>query len=262
MRAAALALSLLLTACAAPRQAYTGPTYTKAALEALPTAELAAMLLPPADAARIERHRMTGPDNATSPYWTILFEARPRPVGNDICARDRFSVPLVTLARPRNVAEQQVAARRIERVYPHVDLMLAPHCRGADDRRYARLQWQVTEDQAVVILRWLAYARAAAASSGALPFRLTCLNYSHRGFECPADLRAALAAVPLDRAATIDRQPFPHNCDHSIRDEGDAIEIADPRFEDDGWDIRLRHMGTDRAEVVMIRQFPRTRVVC
>ena len=111
------------------------------------------------------------------------------------------------------------------------------------------------------MLRTLAAAQTAAAGTGELPFRLSCDNRSRRGFECPADLRPVLAALPLHQAFTIERNPFPNNCDTSAREPGDAVEIGDP---DKGeiWDVRLRAMATAEASILLIRQFSRTHVQC
>jgi hypothetical protein len=260
----ALALAMLTAACAT--RVDTRPIHTMAALEPLPTAELAAQLLPGVDPATIERHTIGEP--YSSEYgvrWSIFFRAHPRPVGEDVCARDHFSVPLFTISVPRGQDEPRSMPARVEGVYHATDFALAPGCRDVAGRQFARLQWMAegfTEGDAVAILRWLAFVRAAAAGTDPLPFRLSCESHSYRRFECPADLRATLAALPLDRAATIERRPRPNNCLASPREEGDAVEIGNLEHDDDIWDVRLRHMGTAQAEIVLIRQFPRTRVEC
>jgi hypothetical protein len=265
-RLLALTLLSLAAACASRPPAETRPLYTKVGLASVSTAELAARFLPPADAATIERHWIEEAEYlARDRSWTIRFRARLNPVGEDICERVTYALTLFPTKRAKGDERKEMPAWA-DKPYRFSAFALDPGCADIPGRRFAidagagdnRLE----DSESMKILRSLAFVRAAAAAPEPLPFRLSCTNWaSHYGFECPTDLRGALASLSLHRAMTVERDPFPNNCDTSERDPADAVEIGGP---DDQlvWDVRLRRLGTDQAEVEMIRQFPRTRVLC
>jgi len=82
---------------------------------------------------------------------------------------------------------------------------------------------------------------------------------------CPADLRRALAELPLHRAITVDRAPFRPNalCGPTRPATGDSIEIeADEDPNHDVWEVRLRDWGTDRASINLNFQARRANIRC
>ncbi len=258
-----LAISLVLTACATSSPpVYSGRSYTRAELGGRSTAELATVFLDPAETLGIERHELLDVPLTTHTLSSIRFYARPRPLAPDICGRDVLSIdlqPVDGTGENRGSTESSVRAGEMRRV---TYISLAPGCAPLPERRFALPLYPLTTAEGMAILRALAAVARTAAASEPLPFRLSCVNLGReRDFECPRDLRAALAALPLHQALTIERNPFPWNCDHSSRDEGDAVEIGEPG-KGHVWDVRLRHLGSERAEVVMIRQFSRTNVEC
>jgi hypothetical protein len=186
-------------------------------------------------------------------------------VGSDICERRTFLLDFFPVKRKRADAGVIEMPAHPGPVDAFSAFALAPGCRDLPGRRFAFVlgigEQQLSEREGIAILRTLAAAQAVAAGTAPLPFRLSCENRSRRGFECPADLRPVVAALPLHQAFTIERNPFPNNCDTSAREQGDAVEIGGPD-DSDIWDVRLRDMGTAQAELLLIRQFPRTRVKC
>lgn len=212
MRCSALfALAVMLVAARDP-----GPTYTRASVAPLSTAELAARLLDPADAATVERHWI-GEAFVPSDYLQdIHFVARERPLGPDICGRDTLHVNL-TLADPADWRGRIDPPVRPGPVRRETRIALAPGCADLPARRFASVGRRhagagtpLNHEDGIRILRALAAARAAAAGPGPLPFRLRCgvdgeYAPSH---PCPADLRALLAGLPLHRVLSIDRPPF------------------------------------------------------
>lgn len=265
----ALVASLFLFAGCATSDSHreAAPLFTRTALTSWTTSDLARHFLEPADAATVESHRIQEDTYLVTrdKSWEIWFDAPDRAVGPDICLRTTFRVDFFPIKRTAgNAGMDEIPAR----AQPPIRLSafaLAPACADLPGRRFAVVlrssQNAISDSEAIAILRTLAAARAAAAGTGPLPFRLSCDNRSRRNFECPADLRSVLAALPLHQAFTIERNPFPNNCDTSAREQGDAVEIGGPH-DNDIWDARLRDMGTAQAEVILIRQFPRTRVKC
>jgi hypothetical protein len=272
-RAALLALAAMLGACAtrapapvAPaRPPYQGPTHTRASVANLSTAELAALFLDPADAARAERHSIGGALNASHPLRYIDFVARDRPLAPDICGRDFLYVNLI-LANPSDSGRTDPPVRP-EAVQRRTGIALAPGCEDLPGRRFASVGRRhagagprLTREDGIRILRALAAARAAAAGPGPLPFRLRCGvdgEYSPH-HPCPADLRALLAGLPLHRTLSIDRPPFIARmlCGPMPPATGDSVEIdAELEGGNDGyvWEVRLRDLGTDRADITFNR---------
>lgn len=262
----AAAALLLCGGCATrPAPAETRPLYTKAALSALSTAELAARFLPPEEAATVEKHWIEDAVYlARDRSWNIRFRSRPRAVGADICERAGSSITFFPTRRRAGDERPEMPAWA-DKVYRYSDYALAPGCRDLPGLRFASVLGvgdnAIADREGIAILRNLAAARAAAASPSSLPFRISCLNHSFEPEACSGDPRRLLAGLPLHRAFSVERRPWPNNCSRMPRDEGDAIEIGEP---DDRavWDVRLRHFGTARAEVVLIRQFSRTHVQC
>jgi hypothetical protein len=265
-RGAVVALALLLGGCATrPASVENRPLYTKAGLSVLSTEQLAAQFLPPAEAATVEKHWIEDAVYlARDRSWDIRFRARPRPIGPDICERAGSSITFFPTKRSAGDERPEMPARA-DKVYRYSDYALAPGCRDLPGLRFARVLGvgdnAIPDEEGITILRNLAAAQAAAAGPAALPFRLSCVAYSLESHPCGVDLRAVLAGLPLHHAFTVERHPFPNNCDRSSRDEGDAVEIGQPD-DREVWDVRLRRFGTDQAEVVLIRQFSRTHVQC
>jgi hypothetical protein len=224
-RAALFALAAMLVAARDP-----GPTYTRASVAPLSTAELAALFLDPADAATIEGHWIGEALTPSDYLEDIHFIARPRPLGLDICGRDTL----------------------------HVNLRLADpaDCRGRIDPP-VRAEPAVRETRIALAL---AAARAATAGSGPLPFRLRCgIDGEHPvSHPCPSDLRGLLAGLPLHRILSIDRPPFMERmlCGPMPPMTGDSVEIdAEVEGLNDGsiWEVRLRDWGTGGADITFNR---------
>jgi hypothetical protein len=261
------ALALLVAGCATrqPAPAQNRPLYNKAELAALPTAEVAAKFLPPAEAARVEKHWIDEVVYlARDRLWDIHLRSRPRPIGADICERTDWTITFYPAKRAAGDERPEMPAWAGD-FHRRSDHALAPGCRDLPGLSFARDMGvgddRLTDEQSIAILRALASAQAAAAGSSPLTFRLSCVNYSFEKDACAGDLRAILAGLPLHRAFSVERHPHPHNCSGLARDEGDAVEIGDPE-DRSVWDVRLRHLGTDKAEVSLIRQFSRTHVLC
>lgn len=273
-------LVLLLAACAtgappAPAQPYAGPTYTRASIAAIPTAVLAAQLLDPAEAATIERHWIGEPAYGGDPLDGVHFQTRPRPLAEDICGRDNVYATMVP-ADPRiRAADRPVRPYQVVR---WTYISPARNCEALPGRRFARIGFRhvdlpraaprLTVADGIAILRWLAFARAAAAGTGPMPFRLRCDTSGSRlsypsGF-CPADARALLAGLPVHQAIAIDRSPFAANtlCGAPDTEPGDAIEIATGDPHGCVWEVRLQAMGTAQAEIILTQQYPRDNMRC
>ena len=281
MRAAsAPTLAVLLSACMtgsppAPAQPHAGPTYTRASIASMPTAELAAQLLDPVEAATIERHWISEPAFGGDPLDGAHFQARPRPLAEDICGRDNVYAVMVK-ADPRDRSVDPPV--RPDHVLRWTYIALAHDCETLPGRRFARIGFRhvdlpgagprLTVADGMAILRWLAFARAAAAGAGPLPFRLRCdtsgERFSHPSGFCPADARALLATLPIHRAITVDRAPFSTNtlCGPPTPATGDSIEIAADDRSAYVWEVRLHGMGTDQAEIILTQQTPRDRTRC
>jgi hypothetical protein len=280
MRAAiASSLAGLLAACApaGPPSAppFAGPTYTRASIAAVPTSALAAQLLAPAEAAMVEGHWISEPAYGGDPLDGARFQTRPRPLAEDICGRDEVYVVMVKTDHRDRSADPPV---RPERLIRWTNLALSRNCAALPGLRFARIGYRHVDRpgagprlavaDGIAILRWLAFARAAAAGVGPLPFRLRCdtsgAPHSRPSGFCPADIRALLAGLPAHQAITIDRAPFRTNtlCGPPDPETGDSIEIAsgDPR--NYVWEVRLRGMGTDQAEITLTQQFPRDQMRC
>ena len=278
---AALALPLvLLSACAAvgpvPRPApYSGLTYTRASIATQSTAALAAQLFGPAEAPTVERHWISEPAYGGDPLDGGHFQTRPRPLGEDMCGRDNLYA-VMTKADPRDRSGDPPV--RPDHVLRSTAIALAPDCAMLPGRRFARIGFRhvglpgagprLGLADGIAILRWLAFARAAAGGSGPLPFRLRCATsgerLSHPSGLCPNDVRALLASLPIHQAITIDRAPFITNtlCGPPDPETGDSIEIATDDRANYVWEIRLRAMGTDQAEIILTQQTPRDRTRC
>ena len=265
-RTAVIALALLSGGCATGQAPVDNrPLYTKAALSALSTAQLAGMFLPPPEAETVEKHWIEDHHYlARDRSWNIRFRSRPRPIGADICERAGSSITFFPTKRGRGDERPEMPASA-DRVYRYSHYALAPDCRQLPGLRFARVLGvghnAIPDEEGIAILRNLASVQAAAAAPGPLPFRLTCRHNSLEPDPCAVDLRDLLARLPLHHAFTIERHPTPHNCDWSSRDEGDAVEIGQPD-DSEVWDVRLRRLGTGKAEVELIRQFSRTQILC
>lgn len=270
-RAALLALAVMLVAAApAPAPRDPRPTYTRASVAPLSTAELAALFLNPADAATIEGHWI-GEALVPSDYLQdIHFIARPRPLGPDICGRDTLHVTL-RLADPADYRGRTDPPVRAEPAVRETRIALAPGCADLPGRRFATVGRRhagtgprLNHEDGIRILRALAAARAAAAGPGPLPFRLRCgVDGEYpRSHPCPANLRALLAGLPLHLVLSIDRPPFMARmlCGPMAPMTGDSVEIdAEGEGEGEGlndgsiWEIRLRDWGTGRADLTFNR---------
>ena len=254
------AIAALILGCATPTPPYSGPAHTRASIAGLSTAALAAQLLEPAEAATVEGHWIGEPAYGGDPLDGVHFDGRPRPLGEDICGRDSiYAVMRRVDPRDRRVDPPV----RPDHVVRWTRIALVHDCETLPNRRFAWVGFRHAGDGprldtegGIAILRRLAFARAAAAGTGPLPFRLRCNpNDSLDRFECPADVRALLAALPLHQAISIDRGPFAQNtlCGPP-QGAGDSVEILLPaEFERSRhlWEVRLNEMGTDRAEIVL-----------
>jgi hypothetical protein len=275
MRYAALLALAAMLAAAAPAPRDPRPTYTRASVAPLSTAELAARFLDPADAATIEGHWI-GEALVPSDYLQdIHFIARPRPLGADICGRDTLHVNL-RLVNPADYRGRTDPPVRAEPAIRETRIALAPGCAELPGRRFATIGRRhagdgprLSDADGIRILRALAGARAAAAGSGPLPFRLRCgvdgeYPVSH---PCPSDLRALLAGLPLHRILSIDRPPFMERmlCGPIPPMTGDSVEIeAEVAGLNDGsiWEVRLRDWGTGRADITFNRAPRWNNVAC
>ena len=258
-----VAIVALMLGCATPAPlpaSYSGPTYTRASIAGLTTAALAARLLDPAEAATVEGHWLNEPAYGGDPLSGVHFDGRPRPLAEDICGRDA----IFAVMRPVDPRDRSLDPPvRPDHVVRWTRIALVHDCEALPNRRFAWVGFRhATEgprldtEGGIAILRWLAFARAAAAGTEPLPFRLRCNpDDSHERFECPTDVRAVLAGLPLHQAISIDRGPFAQNtlCGPP-QGAGDSVEILLPaEFERSRhlWEVRLNDMGTDRAEVVL-----------
>ncbi|MEA3013086.1 MAG: hypothetical protein QOD42_1631 [Sphingomonadales bacterium] len=264
MRGAAL-LALAVMHVAGAAGAAPGPTYTRASVAPLSTAELAALLLDPADAATVERHWIGEAFTPSDYLQDIHFVARARPLGPDICGRDTLHVSL-TLADPADWRGRIDPAVRAGPAVRETRIALAPGCADLPGRRFASIGRRhagtgarLNHEDGIRILRALAAARAAAARPGPLPFRLRCgVDGEWGARECPADLRALLAGLPLHRVLSIDRPPFVARalCGPIPPMTGDSVEIdAEGEAVADGsvWEVRLRDWGAGRASITFNR---------
>jgi hypothetical protein len=264
LRAAGLAA--VAWGCAGVPPVASGPSYTWASAEQMSTAELAAQLLPPEEAAVAERHRFIARIWDDGPLQGVIFDSRPEVADDEACLRRSQMVSMTLVKRTPEWPHTGDVPVRFEGIRRFTEYSLSPGCAALPGRVFAGWHsYPLPESEALAILKALAAAQRAAAGPGPLPYRLVCVDHT-RGpdslFECPADPRPVFATLPLHQAFTVERHPFPHNCDSSSRDIGDAVEIGRPDAHGYVWDIRLRSLGTPDAEVAMIRQFSRTRVKC
>lgn len=241
----------------------TTETYTWASTRNMTTAELAARLLPPEEAAAAERHGFYDKIWPDQPLSGVMFYSQPEVVDDEACSRRSQAVRFVPAGKHRDPLQAGDVPVRFEEIHRYTEYSLSPGCTRLPGRRFADwISYQRPEIEALDILKTLAEAQRAARGPDQLPFRLTCdWHRPARPGDCATDLRALLATLPLHQATTIERNPFPNNCDSSSRDVGDAVEIGD-RNEGVVWDVRLRRMGTPDAEIALLRQFPRTMVKC
>lgn len=270
---AALLLTAGLAACAPVRvERPVGPAYTRAGVDGRTTAELAALFLPPADRADVERHTLLEVFGPGSILSGIHFYVRPRPLDSEICRRDIIYAnfdPVDWTGKARTAGDKPV---RLGSVSRHSDIALAPGCEQRPGRRFANVGFRrlpssppFTNDDGIAVLRRLAGAQAAARGREALPFRLSCaILQRHLAMTCPSDPRTLLAGLPLHGAISIDRAPFRPNtlCGHPQAETGDSVEIDPGDSEGGVWEVRLRDMGTDHAAITMSWQLARHRVRC
>ncbi|HEV7660028.1 MAG TPA: hypothetical protein VGO55_09305 [Allosphingosinicella sp.] len=133
------------------------------------------------------------------------------------------------------------------------------YTRASVGRRYAGDGLRPIHEDGIRILRALAAARAAAAGPGPLPFRLRCgVDGEWPARECPADLRALLAGLPLHLVLSIDRPPFMARMLRGPMPPmtGDSVEIdvGDEESNDASiLEVRLRDWGTERADITFNR---------
>ncbi len=277
MKAVLLALLALLAACATPPPAYRGPTYTRAALAGRSTAELSATFLPGVSPAGIESHEIGDPIWSGGSLVHLLFRGRPHLLADDICGRDIYIVAFYPLAPDTEATRSRDMPSRPNQPYRSTRIAVAANCAlppgqryfASVGRRYAGQGAPLTLEQGMDILRRLVAARAAAAGSASLPFRLRCSTegdgLNEPSYSCPPDARALLAGLAVQRAITIDRAPFrPQTLCGAPRPEtGDSIEVTDagenPRWV---WEVRLHDMDTDHAEIVLTQQQARTAMRC
>jgi hypothetical protein len=219
--------------------------YTRAALSGLTTAELARLLFGPALAAGATGHVIEPPDKPGGPLTGIHFNVPLRPVGRDLCARERPTARFTPITR-KGVAPPGDAPSRI--VYTTIDtrLAVAPDCRTLPGQRFMVPIPGLPDEKSVEILRSLVAAQAAAAAPGPLPFKLSCHDHRSRaGDKCGSDPRALLASLPLTDAFRIDRSDYGHA-------GAFIVWIGDPAGVDEDmpfWQIELNAMGTGQAEV-------------
>jgi hypothetical protein len=277
MKAGQLAMVALLAACATPPPAYRGPTYTRATLAGRSTAELAATFLPGVVPADIESHEIGDPIWSGGSLVHILFRGRPHLLADDICGRDTYIVAFYPLAPDTEATRSRDMPARPDRPYHRIRIAVAANCALPPGERYfalvgTRFAGQgipLTLEEGITILRQLVAARAAAAGSGPLPFRLRCSTegdgLNRASYFCPPDVRALLAGLGVERAITIDRAPFATQilCGAARPETGDSIEVTDagdhPQWV---WEVRLHDMGTDRAEIVLTQQEARHVMRC
>lgn len=277
MRAALLALALLPAACVGPRAVDTRPTYTRASLANRTTAELAATFLPGVAIADIEAHAIREPVWPGGSLTSLGFAGRPRLRGADICEREMYNVSFYPVVQENEVTRTQDMPSRAEPAWHGTRIATASNCALPRGQRYFALVGGrhvgqgpgLTTEEGIAILRQLIAARAAAAGTAPLPFRVRCSTtgdgLNRASYFCPPDARALLAGLAVERAITIDRAPFmPQALCGSPRPEtGDSIEVTDegenPQWV---WEVRLHDMGTDRAEIVLTQQRPRHGMAC
>lgn len=261
MRWAAFVLLGLAAAAGAPVRAQLPPGFTRSGVEGASTAELARRLLGAGAAERAERHSIGPMYIDPSPLEAIAFYFRPTPLAEDICGRSVAVVHFSAIDFGSKAGRQRDAPVRVESIGRGVDIAYGG-CAPLPDRRFA-LVLELDTEAAMQVLRALAGARAAAAGTDPLPFGLSCSTAdSSDRFACPADMRPVLAALPLHRALTVERRPFPHRPGRPcVREEGDSVEVEDPErrppMSAGIWEVRLKDMGTERAQIVMSWQNPR-----
>ena len=248
----ALLLASALSACAArpeaePPAAVPAPKYllTRAEVANLSTAELAQRLLPPEVAATIVSHHVLPPYSPGEALRWIRFDPAPSPLGADICKRVSHQVAFTPSREGDPLARRPDAPSFVAWTVDVTMIALAPDCRTAEGQRFASVYSSPTPEEAVEALRSADAARAAAAATGPLPFRLVC--WGGHDEKCGSDPRATLASLPLDKAFAVDRS--------SSVEGAMSVRIGDPEGverDDPFWTIILKDIGTKEAEIVMV----------
>jgi hypothetical protein len=247
MSRAMLVMGVVAALVASPAHARRpSATYTRAAVAGLTTAELAQRLLGPQAASAALSHVVDPPSRPGEQLTVILFTFSPRPIGDDICAKDEASVYFVPIVK-RGAPRPPDAPTRIFERGQLTRIALAPGCRMAPGQHFARPIFGMPLEKSIDLLRSLNAARAAAAAPGPLSFRLSCRDHQSRQAMCGGDPRAALASLPLAQAFRIERSD----------DIAGAfqVRIGDPASSDEDlpfWKIDLVAIGTDRAEIRMV----------
>lgn len=254
MRTAALLLLFaMLGACADPAQRpepWRGPTYTRAGLANLPTAQLAAMLLSAERAARVQSHLVRASVfHEGRDLQAIDFYQRPYPLAPDICLRERIFIGFRPVGPYRARSAALDLPARVDRVEVIPEIGLLPGCAEIPGRRFASLDSELSLGEGVQILRNLAAVRALAEGTQPLPFRLRCIRLRGEEADCTQEDRAALAAMPLHTAYEVQRRPGPGSCQPDDRLGGDLVLFD--RENAGYWRVRMMRLGGPDATVLL-----------
>jgi hypothetical protein len=220
-------------------------TYNRAAVAGLTTVELAQRLFGPGLASAATGHVVEPPDSPGGPLTMIRFDVPLRPIGGDLCARDRPKAAFTPIAR-KGVVPAGDSPSRIAYVAVDTRLAVAPACRMLPGQRFVVPLAGLPFDKSVEVFRSLIAARATAASAAPLPFKLACDDsFSRADDKCGSDPRAVLASLPLNEAFIMDRA-----------DEAETFifQVGDPSGYNNGqpfWEVELKAMGKAEAAVRM-----------
>lgn len=157
------------------------------------TSELAVDLLTPEQAADAVSHKYGWPIFQNGAPSSIRFVGRATETGDGFCIRKSYYVPIISRGGKADApaeAEPAIAGNEI-RV-------------GGCDGIFAALNRGATLEDGKAVLNWLAWARATTGFKNTPTIAISCRDeVNHK--RCDAGARAALAALPLDKAIIITR---------------------------------------------------------
>lgn len=163
------------------------------AARSMPTAELAARVLPPEIAARVVAHE-TG-ENWGGGSYGVRFYAAPEAVGGTICRRRTFYAVS---------SDFNVRGAEARRAFPGVKIALAKDCAKVPLAGFASVQPETLEEGAVKALDWLAATQQRARREGKLPVPVRCRS-EQAADPCTAGALAVFSRLPLDKTYIIDK---------------------------------------------------------
>jgi hypothetical protein len=164
------------------------------AARSMPTAELAARILPPEIAARVVAHETRESEGGGS--YGVRFYAAPETAGGAICRRRTFYAVS---------SDFNVRGAEVQRAFPGVKIALAKDCTKIPLAGFASVQPETLEEGAVKALTWLADMQQRARRAGKLPVQVRCRSEQATN-PCTAGALAVFAGLPLDKTYIIDKR--------------------------------------------------------